>query len=153
KSFTENQVVDFAKSDLNEVGQSLNDADRMAVLGRFDDEVNADKQAVIDNSVAEKFNNQFDRYEALHKDLDDHRNARNEVVNYTYVHNHTTPDPDVYEKSTPEVREAVIANLAENMTADAKQVLTENNIDKEQVERIAEFIETDIRDRAAIDAD
>ncbi|WP_426243482.1 LPD7 domain-containing protein [Psychrobacter sp. TWP2-1-2] len=153
KSFTENQVVDFAKSDLNEVGQSLNDADRMAVLGRFDDEVNADKQAVIDNSVAEKFNNQFDRYEALHKDLDAHRNARNQVDNYNYGHNHTAPDPDVYEKSTPEVREAVIANLAENMTADAKQVLTENNIDKEQVERIAEFIETDIRDRAAIDAD
>src|SRR5699024_9945326 len=37
KTFTENQVVDFAKSDLNEVGQSLNDADRMAVLGRFND--------------------------------------------------------------------------------------------------------------------
>ena len=216
KTFTENQVVDFAKSDLNEVGQSLNDADRMAVLGRFDDEVNTDKQAVIDannepeqdktlsdqakdaskavaidggievatggnytatsaavsiaqdkieteildkaksiydNSVAEKFNNQFDKYEALHKDLDAHRNARNQVDNYNYGHNHTAPDPDVYEKSTPEVREAVIANLAENMTADAKQVLTENNVDKEQVERIAEFIETDIRDRAAIDAD
>lgn len=216
KSFTEDQVVDFAKSDLNEVGQSLNDADRMAVLGRFDDEVNADKQAVIDadnkpeqdktlsdqakdaskavaidggievatggnytatsaavsiaqdkietevldkaksiydNSIAENFNNQFDKYEALHKDLDAHRNASNQVDNYNHGHNHTAPDPDVYEKSTPEVREAVIANLAENMTADAKQVLTENNIDKEQVERIAEFIETDIRDRAAIDAD
>lgn len=196
KTFTENQVVDFAKSDLNEVGQSLNDADRMAVLGRFNDEVFAQEQAkgvqdfkaeyevykteqaelnaitannivqdeietkvldkaqnIYDNSIAENFNNQFDKYEALYKDLDAHRNARNQVDNYNYGHNHTAPDPDVYEKSTPEVREAVIANLAENMTADAKQVLTENNIDKEQVERIAEFIETDIRDRAAIDAD
>lgn len=200
KSFTEDQVVDFAKSDLNEVGQSLNDADRMAVLGRFDDEVNAEIEQeaniehevaryeqtaiyeqvdseherhmayqdsmglddefngqridnVVDNSIAENFNNQFDKYEALHKDLDAHRNASNQVDNYNHGHNHTAPDPDVYEKSTPEVREAVIANLAENMTADAKQVLTENNIDKEQVERIAEFIETDIRDRAAIDAD
>lgn len=196
KTFTENQVVDFAKSDLNEVGQSLNDADRMAVLGRFNDEVFAQEQAkgvqdfkaeyevykteqaelnaitannivqdeietkvldkaqnIYDNSIAENFNNQFDKYEALHKDLDAHRNASNQVDNYNHGHNHTAPEPDVYEKSTPEVRAAVIANLAENMTADAKQVLTENNIDKEQVERIAEFIETDIRDRAAIDAD
>lgn len=212
KPFTEVEIMEFAKNDINEVGQSLNDDDRIAVLERFNDEVNADKQVVIDTeqdktiseqakdaskavaidggleaatggnytaaaaansivqdrietevldkaqniydkSVAENFNNQFDKYEALHKDLNDHRSASNKVDNYNHGHDHTAPDPDTYEKSTPEVREAVIANLAENMTADAKQVLIENNIDKEQVERIGEFIETDIRDRAAIDAD
>lgn len=107
---------------------------------------------VVDKSVAQHFDKQFEKYEALHQDLEDHRSAETKVNNHKY-HNDPEPSNEVYAKSTPEVKEAVINNLAENMTNDTKQVLTENNINQEQIERIAEFVNTDVRDRAAIDAD
>lgn len=109
-------------------------------------------QNVVDKSVAQHFDKQFEKYEALHQDLEDHRSAETKVNNHKY-HNDPEPSNEVYAKSTPEVKEAVINNLAENMTNDTKQVLAENNIDQEQIERIAEFVNTDVRDRAAIDAD
>ena len=109
-------------------------------------------QNVVDKSVAQHFDKQFEKYEALHQDLEDHRSAETKVNNHKY-HNDPEPSNEVYAKSTPEVKEAVINNLAENMTNDTKQVLADNNVDQEQIERIAEFVNTDIKDRATIDAD
>lgn len=110
-----------------------------------------DPQNVVDKAVAQNFNSQFEKYEVLHKELEDHRSAETKVDNHKY-HNDPEPTPEVYAKSTPEVKQAVINNLAENMTNDTKQLLTDNNIDQKQVERIAEFVNTDITDRATIDA-
>ena len=92
------------------------------------------------------------KYEALHKDLEDHRYSENQVNEHKY-HNEPEPTIETYEKATPEVKEAVINNLADNITADTKKLLSENGVDKDKIERIAEMVETDIRDRATIDAD
>lgn len=147
KVFTKDEVAEFAKNDIKELGQNLSDAEQVAVVDRFDIEVgknNIANDKTKDTELAQK-------YEALHKDLEDHRYSENQVNEHKY-HNEPEPTIETYEKATPEVKEAVINNLADNITADTKKLLSENGVDKDKIERIAEMVETDIRDRATIDA-
>lgn len=111
-----------------------------------------ESSAAVDNSVAQNFNDQFAKYEALHNNLDAYNKQQNEASNFKLGHSTVEPSAQSKDFISQDNREKIITDLSEQLASDTKQILIDNKVDPNKATEIANTVKYDIKNMARVDS-